>query len=109
MPVKFDETYEPRPWRCGECRTVLGVVMHDTDRVLRLWIFRMHKSDDQMPKTFTLHNAPRGLFSVHGVDNIPRPGGVECQHCGALNDWAQSKESFLRLMSHYQELQREPV
>jgi len=109
MPTTFDETYEPRVWRCDECRRVLGVVMRDTNRLRRVWVFRVHRLETDVPKTFTLRNAPRGLFSIHGADRIPYPGGVECQHCGALNDWEQSKESFVKLLAHYPEAKYEPV
>lgn len=100
-PIKLDETYEPRLWRCGECRRVLGVVMRDANRVRRLWVFRKHREDNDVPAGSILRQIPRGLFSEHGVDCIPQPGGVECQRCGALNDWSMSNESFLLLMSHY--------
>lgn len=109
MPIPFDESYDPRLWRCDECRTVLGVVMRDTNRVRRVWVMRIHRQDDCMPEVFTLRNPPKGFYSVHGADRIPRPGGVECQKCGALNDWEQSKESFQKLMMHYQESSHEPV
>ena len=109
MPLTFDETYEPRRWQCDECRRVLGVVMRDTNRVRRLWVFRVQMIEADVPKNFTLWHMPRGLYSVHGADCIPRPGGIECQHCGALKDWTQSKESFERLMSHYQEAKSESI
>lgn len=97
----FDESYEPRVWACEECKTILGVVMRDTNRVRRVWVFTSHMQRENLPLTFFLRHPPRGLFVVHGADSIPRPGGVECQYCGALNDWDMSKESFERLMSHY--------
>ncbi len=101
-PVKFDETYEPRPWRCEECQVnILGVVMRDANRIRRVWVFWKDRTDATAPSTYTLRNAPRGLFRVHGADNIPRSGGVECSHCGALNDWYQSKESYEWMISHY--------
>lgn len=104
MPSTFDDTYEPREWRCEECRRILGVVMRDVNRVRRVWVFWKDRADTEMPTTYTLRHAPRGLFKIHGADCIPRPGGVECSTCGALNDWTQSKESFdrlMRLMAHY--------
>ena len=108
MPViSLDETYEPRPWACDECKFVLGVVMRDVNRVRRLWVFRSHRCTESMPTVFTLRNAPRGLYSVHGLDMVSHPGGVECQHCGALNDWKLGDELFKRLMSHYRDAEKE--
>ncbi len=101
MPVSLDPTYEPRLWRCDECRRVLGVVMRDVNRIRRLWVFTLDCVDENVPPTAVLRNAPRGLFKIHGADEVSRPGGVECSHCGALNDWSMSKESWERLMSHY--------
>jgi hypothetical protein len=101
MPTNLDETYDPRPWRCDECRRVLGVVMRDLDRIRRLWVFTLDRADADVPPTLVLRNPPRGLFKIHGADSIARPGGVECSRCGALNDWSMSKESFDRLMSNY--------
>jgi hypothetical protein len=110
MPsISLDETYEPRRWACGECQCILGVVMRDTNKVRRLWVFRVHRCAESMPTAFTLRNAPRGLFSIHGLDLVSHPGGVECQHCGALNDWRLGDELFKKLMSHYQEVKSEPV
>jgi hypothetical protein len=77
--------------------------MRDTNHVRRLWIFTDHKQRENVPPTFFLRHPPRGMFSIHGADRIPRPGGVECQYCGCVNDWEQSKESFKKLMSHYRE------
>jgi len=109
MPATVDQTYEPRVWRCDECNTILGVVMRDTNRVRRLWVFTSHIQRRELPSVIFLRNPPRGLFSIHGADRIPRPGGVQCQYCGALNDWEQSKESFAKLMEHYREVIHEPV
>ena len=101
MPTKLDETYAPRPWRCGECRRVLGVVMRDASRIRRLWVFVLDRADNNIPPSNILFHAPRGLFKIHGADCVGRPGGIECSRCGALNDWRPSDESFDRLMSHY--------
>lgn len=101
MPQTIDATYEPRLWRCEECRRVLGVVMRDTSRIRRLYVFAHDRADNNIPATDQLRNPPKGLFKIHGADSIGRPGGVECSHCGALNDWQPSQESFERLMSHY--------
>lgn len=97
----LDETYQPRLWRCDECRRVLGVVMRDTNRIRRLWVFTLDRADNNLPPTEILRKPPKGLFKIHGADSITRPGGVECSNCGALNDWEISSEAFERLMSHY--------
>jgi hypothetical protein len=97
-PTTFDETYEPRLWRCDECRRVLGVVMRDVNRIRRLWIFWKDCSGDDVPAVPVLRKRPKGLFRVHGVDQCH---GVECSRCGALNEWSISKESFNRLMLRY--------
>ena len=98
MPPTLDETYEPRPWRCDECRQILGVVMRDTNRIRRLWVFRVDRNDEAMPHTFILRNAPRGLYKVHGVDQCQ---GVECSKCGAINEWLMNKEAYQRLMVRF--------
>ena len=100
MPQTIDETYEPRLWRC-RCGQVLGVVMRDTSRIRRLWVFTLDRHHNNVPPTEILRNPPKGLFRVHGVDCVSRPGGIECSVCGALNDWQPSQESFEKLMSHY--------
>ena len=110
MPqTNLDKSYEPRMWRCDECRRVLGVVMRDVNRVRRLWVFTLDRSDNQIPPVEVLRNPPKGLFKVHGVDSVSRPGGIECSICGALNEWAISKESFDRLMVHYQSKSKKVV
>lgn len=112
MPPKLDETYEPRYWRCDECRRVLGVVMRTQPndvkhiRVRKLWVFRVDFSDVDVPHPTVLFKRPRGLFRMHGVNSCD---GVECSICGALNEWTPSKESFGILMSHFVEVSREPV
>ncbi len=98
MPEKLDNTYEPRPWRCDECRQVLGVIMRDVNRARRLWVFRVDRSDADLPTTKDLRNPVKGLFKVHGVDQC---AGVECSHCGALNEWSISKESLNKLLERY--------
>lgn len=95
MPQKLDETYEPRLWRCGECRRVLGVVMRDTNRIRRLWVFSVDRDESALPPTADLRRAPRGMFKVHGVDSCD---GVECSKCGALTEWSISKESLDKLV-----------
>ena len=99
MGPALDETYEPRWWHCDECQQILGVVMRDTNRIRRLWVFRMDRCDEDMPTTFVLRNAPRGLFKIHGVDSCQ---GVECSKCGARSEWSMSKESFDQLMKRYE-------
>ena len=104
MPM-FDETYEPRLWRCDECRRVLGVVMRDTSRVRRLWVFWKDHADDQMPPTAKLRSMPRGMFRVHGVDWCQ---GVECGKCGARNRWDLSTELAAQFRERRQVI-HEPV
>lgn len=97
MPqIAIDETYEPRPWPCEECSHHLGVVMRDTSRIRRLWVFA--KYELCIPATPVLRHPPRGLFRVHGVDQCH---GVECPNCGALNEWTISRESYLKLLRYY--------
>lgn len=106
MPSTLDETYEPRNWKC-ECGRVLGVVMRDTNRVRRLWVFRVDKDETEVPKAFTLRTRPRGLFKMHGVNSCE--DGVECSVCGTRTEWTPSQESFNALMSHFREENHEPV
>lgn len=102
MPrINTDETYEPRVWRCDECRRVLGVVMRDTSRVRRLWVFTLDIDERQIPPTAVLRNPPKGMFKIHGADSISRPGGVECSLCGVINEWTLSTEAYEKLMSNY--------
>lgn len=101
MPTMLDETYEPRLWRCEECRRILGVVMRDTHRIRRLWVFRMDRCDDEVPATSILRQAPRGLYIVRGMDQSQ---GVECPRCGAITEWSMSQESFDRLMVHFRKV-----
>lgn len=112
MPA-LDETYEPRYWRCDECRRVLGVVMRiepedkaNHVRVRKLWVFRVDRLETDVPKTFTLFSRPRGLFKLHGVNSCD---GVECSVCGALNEWTPSKESYDMLMSYFREVKQKEV
>lgn len=98
LTTQFDLTYEPRKWRCDECRCILGVVMRDTKRIRRLWIFRLDRIDETMPPIEDLRSVPRGLYRVHGANDCQ---GVECGHCGAINEWSMNKESFDALMARY--------
>lgn len=95
MPVKLDETYEPRLWRCEECRRVLGVVMRDTLRIRRLWVFSKDRDESALPSTADLRRAPKGMFKVHAMNSSD---GVECSNCGALTEWSMSKEALDRLL-----------
>lgn len=103
MPFTLDPTYEPRLRCCGQCGRVLGVVMRDTNRVRRLWVFSMDRAADEVPDAVLLRNPPRGMFKVHGLECASDPGGVECTHCGCVTSWDAPMESFERLMSHYQD------
>jgi hypothetical protein len=94
MTATLDENYEPRPWRCGECRLVLGVVMRDTSRVRRLYTFFQPRRDDNVPAKEELWKRPRGMFHGHGVDWCQ---GVECPICGARSPWDLSTEIKARL------------
>lgn len=97
--TQFDLSYPPKMWRCDECRTILGVVMRDTRRIRRLWIFRVDRVDETMPSVEEMQSIPRGMFRVHGTNSCD---GVECSHCGAINEWSMSQESYLALISRYQ-------
>lgn len=96
MPPKLDETYEPRLWRCEECRQILGVVMRDAERVRRLWVFSKDYAEGAVPTTADLRRARRGLYKIHGVDMAQ---GVECAKCGAISEWSMSKEALDKLIS----------
>lgn len=101
--LNLDETYEPRPWRCDECRRVLGVVMRDTNRIRRLWVFARDIDEKDLPTAGVLRWATRGLYKIHGVDSSL---GVECSKCGALTEWSMSKEAFGRLMVRMREKEK---
>jgi len=75
--------------------------MRDNNRIRRLWVFTLDRDDNNVPPVEILRDPPRGLYKIYGADSISRPGGVECSHCGALNDWQLSDEAFERLMSRY--------
>lgn len=103
MPATiFDLTYDPRPWRCAKCHQVLGVVMRDTNRIRRLWVFILCLRDSQMPTMFEMRNTQlRGIFRSHGVNSCE---GVECSMCGSMNEWSIKEESYLELVLHHQKL-----
>lgn len=93
----LDETYLPRTWACQECTHILGVVMRDSNRIRRLWVFSHARHCEDIPPVPTLQSAPTGMYLVHGLNS----GKVQCTHCGALNEWTPSDEAFQRLMEHY--------
>ena len=104
MPAKLDETYEPRPWACGECKRILGVVMRDASRIRRLYVFYRSRTAERMPLKAALWQRPRGMFILHGLDWCE---GVECPICGARTAWNLGTELRERIMRA--EVQREPV
>jgi hypothetical protein len=73
--------------------------MRDTKRIRRLWVFRVDRVDETMPNLEEMRTAARGLYKVHGADHCQ---GVECSHCGAVNEWSMSQESFDALMARYE-------
>jgi len=96
----IDETYEPRPWRCDECRRVLGVVMRDTRHIRLLWVFAKCLEEINIHAMINdLRDPLCALFIVHGVTQCH---GVRCGKCGSLNKWSMSQEAYLQLISHYQ-------
>lgn len=97
----IDERYNPRLWYCDHCKYVLGVVMRNANKVRLLWVLSKHTPVLELPAMTILQSPVRGLYSLHGVASVPEPGGVECQHCGALNNWTPSKEAFELLMRNY--------
>ena len=101
-PTIFDETYDPRPWRCSKCKQNLGVVMRDANRIRRLWVFITSLRDSQMPTTLEMRNTQlRGIFRSHGVNSCE---GVECSICGAMNEWSINEESYHQLVLHHRKL-----
>lgn len=101
MPT-LDEAYAPRPWACGECKRILGVVMRE-GRVRRLYVFFQARTAETMPTRDELYARPRGMFIAHGTDWCE---GVECPICGARSEWSLGSELRARLRG---ELIREPV
>ena len=85
----LDATYEPRPWACGECKRILGVVMRDTSRIRRLWVFFQIRTAETLPPKSMLLSRPRGMFLLHGLDWCE---GVECTVCGARTEWSLGTE-----------------
>jgi hypothetical protein len=83
MPA-LDDTYAPRSWACGECKRILGVVMRDTNRIARLFVFYKTHTAETMPTKIELLSRPRGMFSAHGIDWCE---GIECPTCGARTPW----------------------
>src|SRR5688572_18269501 len=102
-PTNLDETYDPRPWRCDECRRVLGVVMRVITSghgrgLTKLWVFYTDRLETDMPTLTVLRTAPSGLYKLHGVDQCD---GVECSNCGTLTYWSKYSDSLLKLLRHY--------
>ena len=99
----IDATYEPRLWRCEECRTLLGYVLRNSNRVRRLWILRVQRQDGAyildkdliiMAANSQRHDC-QGLWSVRGIDSAQ---GVGCNTCGSLQAWHASEEAIVDLI-----------
>jgi hypothetical protein len=103
MPA-LDETYAPRPWACGECKRILGVVMRDADRIARLYVFFRHCTAETLPPKQFLWLRPRRMFVLHGLDWCE---GIECPICGARTPWNLS--THLRERIRKDEVKCEPV
>lgn len=106
--VNFDETYRPRPLACKQCGWIIGVVMKKwigKMHTRRLWVFTEAYCDvSAMPSVSVLRSSQRNLYRVRGLDHCDDDGdGIECSHCGEINPWSMSLESYLRMVSHYQE------
>ena len=99
----IDATYEPRIWRCEECRTILGYVLRNSNRVRSLWILRVQRQDDAylLDKDLIIMaaNSQRhdrlGMWIVRGVDSAE---GVGCNTCGSLQKWHASEEAMIDLI-----------
>jgi hypothetical protein len=83
MPT-LDANYAPRPWACGECKRILGVVMRNTNRIAQLYVFYQWRTAETLPNKFDLWSRPRGMFVTHGLDWCE---GIECPVCGARTAW----------------------
>jgi hypothetical protein len=102
MPT-IDETYEPRMWRCEECRTILGVVLRNSNRVRRLWTLRLQIPDggieprktDIMVAANCQNHDPFGYFLVHGIDSAQ---GVGCNTCRSIQEWHPAEEILLDML-----------
>jgi len=104
MTQTLDATYEPRPWACGECKRILGVVMRDANRIRRLYVFYQICFATTMPPMEHLFSRPRGMFLLHGLDWCE---GVECQNCGARTPWNLGTE--LREQMRNAEMKHESI
>jgi hypothetical protein len=97
MAGSIDESYLPRLYRCEECRSILGVVLRNKNRVRRLFVFlryRVHE-DDIPPTEILIREAQRptrrhSIYNVHNMDQ----GCVECGHCHAIQEWRMSPEAL---------------
>lgn len=100
--INFDPTDPPRPLACSHCRWIYGVVMqHRTagKRIPRLWVFvEAYDRVDSLPSKMVLQGGVRNLYRIHGLDQAQ---GIECSHCGCLNQWNRKLESYVRLMKIY--------
>jgi hypothetical protein len=93
----IDRTYAPRWYRCEECQRVLGVVLRDTSRVRRLYVFLRDRTDKDLPAMRSIleeierrgHAMPP-IFRIYDLDQ----GDVGCGKCGAVHEWRMSKEAL---------------
>lgn len=101
MPA-IDPTYEPRPWRCEECRQILGFVLRDANRVRRLWVLRIQLgSAATLPEGAAVITCAKDInhkllsrWRVRAMDS----GDVDCDHCGSIQEWHTSEESLVDLI-----------
>jgi hypothetical protein len=107
MSPSIDPTYAPRLWRCEECRAVLGVVLRDSDRVRRLWVFRIQVRDAASVPTneemidsagSVEHAGLQSRWRVRAMDS----GIVGCDFCESLQEWHISDEAMLDLIRQVQ-------
>ena len=102
MPT-IDPTYEPRLWRCEECRTILGIVLRNSWHVRSLWILRVQITDSAIEPTREqilqeancIRHDRKGLFLVRSIDSAE---GVGCSVCGSLQQWYASDEAMVDLI-----------
>lgn len=102
MPA-IDPTYQPRLWRCDECRNILGIVLRDQNRVRRLWVLRIQTPDEttingQLPGLILIAQGVRHAryspFLVYGMD----AGNVGCNACSSVQEWRASDEALFDLI-----------
>jgi hypothetical protein len=95
----IDKTYRPRPFLCEHCKAIIGIIIRDTKRIIRLNVFRQALRERNID---LLLNAPddemRGFssafYSMIGVND----GTILCYLCGAENQWAASKQAVLEMI-----------